>query len=107
MTMVAGHQVPTSERVTTSAAGLPVKTLPSADCAAFVSIAAMNPCHCGYFGDPRRACSCAAGSLSRYQTSCQEASGVSGGGRVGRLPGRRQRSRRQYQSQRSLARERD
>ncbi len=27
----------------------------------------MNPCPCGYFGDPRRACSCAAGAIARYQ----------------------------------------
>ena len=27
----------------------------------------MNPCPCGYFGDPRRACSCAAGAIGRYQ----------------------------------------
>jgi magnesium chelatase family protein len=27
----------------------------------------MNPCPCGYYGDPRRACSCAASAVSRYQ----------------------------------------
>jgi predicted ATPase with chaperone activity len=37
------------------------------DCDAFVLIAAMNPCPCGYFGDPRRACSCATGAIGRYQ----------------------------------------
>ena len=37
------------------------------DCDAFVLIAAMNPCPCGYYGDPRRACSCAPGAISRYQ----------------------------------------
>jgi magnesium chelatase family protein len=29
-------------------------------------IAAMNPCPCGYYGDPRRACSCAPGAIGRY-----------------------------------------
>jgi hypothetical protein len=33
----------------------------------FTLIAAMNPCPCGYFGDPRRACSCAPGAIGRYQ----------------------------------------
>jgi threonine/homoserine/homoserine lactone efflux protein len=32
-----------------------------------ILIAAMNPCPCGYYGDPRRACSCAPGAISRYQ----------------------------------------
>jgi magnesium chelatase family protein len=26
----------------------------------------MNPCPCGYFGDPRRNCSCAASAVGRY-----------------------------------------
>ena len=34
---------------------------------AFVIIAAMNSCLCGYFGDPRRACTCAPGAIGRYQ----------------------------------------
>ena len=33
----------------------------------FVLIAAMNPCPCGYDGDPRRVCSCAPGAIGRYQ----------------------------------------
>ena len=33
----------------------------------FTLIAAMNPCPCGYYGDPRRACSCAPGAIGRYQ----------------------------------------
>ncbi|HKG28159.1 MAG TPA: ATP-binding protein [Thermomicrobiales bacterium] len=33
----------------------------------FTLIAAMNPCPCGYFGDPRRACTCAPGAIGRYQ----------------------------------------
>src|SRR2546430_6511224 len=30
-------------------------------------IAAMNPCPCGYYGDPVKECSCSATSISRYQ----------------------------------------
>lgn len=33
----------------------------------FMLIAAMNPCPCGYYGDPIRECSCAAPSIMRYQ----------------------------------------
>jgi hypothetical protein len=33
----------------------------------FRLIAAVNPCSCGYYGDPRRACSCAPGAIGRYQ----------------------------------------
>jgi magnesium chelatase family protein len=29
-------------------------------------VAAMNPCPCGYFGDPRRGCRCPAPVVSRY-----------------------------------------
>jgi predicted ATPase with chaperone activity len=37
------------------------------DCDAFALIAAMNPCPCGCYGDPRRACTCAPGAIGRYQ----------------------------------------
>ncbi|MCC6628507.1 MAG: YifB family Mg chelatase-like AAA ATPase [Chloroflexi bacterium] len=30
-------------------------------------VAAMNPCPCGYLGDPGRACTCAAAAIARYQ----------------------------------------
>ena len=33
----------------------------------FTLMAAMNPCPCGYHGDPRRACTCAPSAVSRYQ----------------------------------------
>jgi magnesium chelatase family protein len=35
--------------------------------ASFQLIAAMNPCPCGYFGDPERECSCSLGMVQRYQ----------------------------------------
>lgn len=33
----------------------------------FLLIAASNPCPCGYFGDPKRPCSCLPGMIMRYQ----------------------------------------
>lgn len=33
----------------------------------FILIAAMNPCPCGYLGDPRNLCSCHEGAIARYK----------------------------------------
>lgn len=33
----------------------------------FMLIAAMNPCPCGYYGDPERACTCPMGLIQRYR----------------------------------------
>jgi magnesium chelatase family protein len=33
----------------------------------FMLIAAMNPCPCGYYGDPVKACTCSAATITRYQ----------------------------------------
>lgn len=35
--------------------------------ARFTLVAAMNPCPCGYAGDPRHACTCAPGAVLRYR----------------------------------------
>ncbi|OGZ08525.1 MAG: hypothetical protein A3C93_04005 [Candidatus Lloydbacteria bacterium RIFCSPHIGHO2_02_FULL_54_17] len=35
--------------------------------ARFILIAAMNPCPCGYWGDPKKQCVCDPGQISRYQ----------------------------------------
>ncbi len=33
----------------------------------FMLVGAMNPCPCGYYGDPFRKCTCSPGLVSRYQ----------------------------------------
>ena len=33
----------------------------------FILVGAMNPCPCGFYGDPHRACTCSPGLVSRYQ----------------------------------------
>jgi len=36
--------------------------------ASFMLVAAMNPCPCGYLGDPRHSCQCKAFQISRYRS---------------------------------------
>ncbi len=33
----------------------------------FMLVTAMNPCPCGYYGDPQKDCGCSEGTVSRYQ----------------------------------------
>jgi magnesium chelatase family protein len=33
----------------------------------FMLVAAMNPCPCGYYGDPVKACTCSSAAVTRYQ----------------------------------------
>lgn len=33
----------------------------------FMLVASMNPCKCGYLGDPRRKCTCSAAEISKYR----------------------------------------
>ena len=33
----------------------------------FMLVAAMNPCPCGYYGDPVKECRCSSGDITRYQ----------------------------------------
>jgi len=40
--------------------------------ARFMFIAAMNPCPCGYYGDPVRECTCSMQTISRYQKGDKE-----------------------------------
>jgi magnesium chelatase family protein len=36
--------------------------------ALFMLVAAMNPCPCGYLGDPKHACSCGSGQVQKYRS---------------------------------------
>jgi magnesium chelatase family protein len=62
-TKLEGLRQPLEDRTVTLARAAGTLTFP----ANFTLIAAMNPCPCGYFGDPRRVCSCAPGAIGRYQ----------------------------------------
>ena len=62
-TKLEGLRQPLEDRTVTLARAAGTLTFP----ANFTLVAAMNPCPCGYYGDPRRACSCAPGAISRYQ----------------------------------------
>lgn len=54
---------PLEDRVVSIARSTGTLTFP----ANFILVAAMNPCPCGYFGDPVRECTCAMSAIQRYQ----------------------------------------
>lgn len=54
---------PMEDKVVTISRAQGTATFP----ANFALVAAMNPCQCGFYGDPVRACTCAPGSVMRYQ----------------------------------------
>jgi magnesium chelatase family protein len=53
---------PLEDKVVTISRASGTLTFPSN----FILIAAQNPCPCGYYGDPERACTCAPSAVSRY-----------------------------------------
>jgi len=54
---------PLEDRVVTISRASGAVTYP----ANFILVGAMNPCPCGYNGDPERDCACSAGAIARYQ----------------------------------------
>ena len=58
-----GLRQPLEDRTVTLARAAGTVSFP----ANFTLVGAMNPCPCGYFGDPKRNCTCAASAVSRYQ----------------------------------------
>jgi len=40
---------------------------PRANCEHYMLVAAMNPCPCGYYGDPLKPCTCSSATVTRYQ----------------------------------------
>jgi len=51
------------DRVVTISRAKTTMTFP----ANFMLIGAMNPCPCGYYGDPVKECSCSSAIVTRYQ----------------------------------------
>lgn len=54
---------PMEDKIVTISRASGSLTFPSA----FMLVAAMNPCKCGWHGDPTRKCTCSPGSISIYQ----------------------------------------
>jgi magnesium chelatase family protein len=54
---------PLEDKVVTISRAQGTMTFP----ANFQLIGAMNPCPCGYYGDPVRACTCSSATITRYQ----------------------------------------
>lgn len=62
-TKLEGLRQPLEDRTVTLARAAGTLTFP----ANFTLVGAMNPCPCGFFGDPARACRCAPSAVARYQ----------------------------------------
>ncbi len=64
-----GHQLlellrqPLEDKMITISRAMGSLTFP----ASFMLVGAMNPCPCGYYGDPEKECTCALSLISRYQ----------------------------------------
>ncbi len=56
-------QKPLEDKVVTISRATGTLTFP----ANFMLVAAMNPCPCGYFGDPIKECTCSPGMIDRYR----------------------------------------
>jgi magnesium chelatase family protein len=54
---------PMEDKIVTISRAQGSLTFPSS----FMLIASMNPCPCGYYGDPERACTCSTGMIQRYR----------------------------------------
>ena len=62
-TKLEGLRQPLEDRTVTLARAAGTLSFP----ANFTLVGAMNPCPCGFFGDPRRTCTCATSAVARYQ----------------------------------------
>jgi magnesium chelatase family protein len=62
-TKLEGLRQPLEDRFVTLSRAAGTLTFP----ANFTLVSAMNPCPCGFFGDPVRACKCAPSAVARYQ----------------------------------------
>jgi magnesium chelatase family protein len=58
-----GMRQPLEDRKVSIARAAGTLTFPSS----FMLVAALNPCPCGYYGDPVRECTCSMQAISRYQ----------------------------------------
>ncbi len=54
---------PLEDRTVTISRAAGKMTFPSA----FMLVAAMNPCPCGYYGDPKRECRCSSNQIAKYR----------------------------------------